>query len=205
MGFSALAFGITPVFAQAPATRPTTKPSVRPARVQTPPTIDGRLDEPAWRNAARVTQFVQRRPLDGAPASEQTEVLLTYDADRLYFGVIAHYSDPALLRANHVDRDQIWEDDRVSVIFDPFLDQQRGYRIAVNGYGVQGDALVSGGSGGSSTSSGPGDTSWNVLFRSRACAIRRAPLGKRTAGDFRSSATSRERTRTSSGRRFPVT
>ena len=54
----------------------------------------------------------------------------------------------SIVRANRVDRDQIWNDDRVSVIFDPFLDQQRGYRFAVNGYGVQGDAMVaSGGTG----------------------------------------------------------
>src|SRR5204862_7291598 len=112
-------------------------------------------------------KFVQRRPLDGAAGSELTDVYLAYDADKLYFGVVAHYSDPALIRANRVDRDQIWNDDRVSIIFDPFLDQQRAYRIAVNGYGVQGDALISGGSsGGGSSSSGPGDTSWNVLFLS---------------------------------------
>ena len=139
------------------------RPSVRPTRVQTPPTIDGRLDDQAWRGAAHITTFVQRRPLDGAPASETTDVYLAYDADQLYVGVVAHYSDPSLVRANRVDRDQIWNDDRVSVLLDPFLDQQRAYRFAVNGYGVQGDALVS---GGSSPTAGPGDTSWNVLFAS---------------------------------------
>src|SRR3954469_8592764 len=142
---------------------PPARPSVRPTRVQTPPVIDGRLDDEAWRAAAHITKFVQRRPLDGAAGSELTDVYLAYDEDRLYFGVVAHYSDPTLIRANRVDRDQIWNDDRVSIIFDPFLDQQRAYRIAVNGYGVQGDALVSGGSG---ATSGPGDTSWNVLFAS---------------------------------------
>ena len=153
-----------PAFAQ--AARPPARPSVRPTRVQPPPVIDGRLDDQAWRGAAHITDFVQRRPLDGAPGSEKTEVYVAYDADRLYFGVVAHYSEPSLIRANRVDRDQIWNDDRVSVIFDPFLDQQRAYRIAVNGYGVQGDALVSGGSSGGTSTAGPGDTSWNVLFAS---------------------------------------
>src|SRR5437773_2452065 len=156
-----LSLAAAPVFAQ--TARPPARPSVRPTRVQTPPVIDGRLDDQAWRGAAHITSFVQRRPLDGVASSEKTDVYAAYDADHLYFGVVAHYSDPSLVRANRVDRDQIWNDDRVSVIFDPFLDQQRAYRIAVNGYGVQGDALVS---GGSSTSSGPGDTSWNVLFAS---------------------------------------
>ena len=148
-------------FAQAPA--------VRPVRVADPPTIDGRLDDPSWKSSARITQFVQRRPLDGAPATERTDIYIAYDSDRLYVGIYAHYSEASLIRANRVDRDQIWNDDRVSVIFDPFRDQQRGYRFAINAYGVQGDALVaSGGSGaaGAASAAGPGDLSWNVLFAS---------------------------------------
>lgn len=151
-------------------------PVASAVRVPQPPTIDGRLDDPAWRTAAHITEFVQRRPLDGAPASEPTDVYVAYDSERIYFGFHAHYSDPALVRANRVDRDQIWNDDRISVIFDPFLDQQRAYRLAVNGYGVQGDALVGsgggrgggggGGRGGGGGNRGDGDISWNVLFTS---------------------------------------
>lgn len=145
------------------------QPSIKPVRVAQPPAIDGRLDDAAWTGAAHITQFVQRRPLDGAPATEQTEIYIAYDSERLYFGIYAHYSDPSLVRANRVDRDQIWSDDRVSVIVDPFRDQQRGYRFAINAYGVQGDALVaSGGTGaaGAASAAGPGDLSWNVLFAS---------------------------------------
>ena len=144
-------------------------PTVRPARILKPPAIDGRLDDPSWTGAAHITQFVQRRPLDGGPATEETEIYIAYDNDRIYFGIYAHYSEPSLIRANRVDRDQIWSDDRVSVIFDPFRDQQRGYRFAINADGVQGDALVaSGGSGAAAAAgvAGPGDLSWNVLFAS---------------------------------------
>src|SRR5688572_3421131 len=144
-------------------------PTVRPARVLKPPTIDGRLDDPSWVNAARITEFVQRRPLDGTPATEQTDVFIAYDSERLYFGIHAYYSESSIVRANRVDRDQIWNDDRVSVIFDPFRDQQRGYRFAINAYGVQGDALVASGGAGAAaaaSASGPGDLSWNVLFAS---------------------------------------
>ena len=44
--------------------------TVRPVRAETPPTVDGVLDDAVWENAARVTEFVQREPLDGAPATE---------------------------------------------------------------------------------------------------------------------------------------
>jgi hypothetical protein len=163
--------GGAPLFAQAqtappiPAASAVVRPSVSPTRVQQPPAIDGRLDDPAWSTAARITEFVQRRPLDGAPATEPTEIYLAYDRDRLYFGIHAHYSEPALVRANRVDRDQIWNDDRISIIFDPFRDQQRGYRLSVNAYGVQGDALMGNSAGGPVTDT-TGDTSWNVLFAS---------------------------------------
>jgi Domain of unknown function (DUF5916)/Carbohydrate family 9 binding domain-like len=168
---AAAALGAGRLFAQgavpAPAASTATHPVVKPTRAQHPPAIDGRLDDQAWQGAAHITDFVQRRPLDGAPASERTDVYLAYDNDHLYVGVIAHYADTSLMRANRVDRDRIWDDDRVSVIFDPFLDQQRAYRVAVNGYGVQGDALISGGSGSAGAAAvGPGDTSWNVLFSS---------------------------------------
>lgn len=146
------------------ATLGSLRPAVKPVRVQAPPLIDGHLSDPVWQTAARVTRFVQTQPLDGDPASERTEVSIAYDKDNLYFGIYAHYSDQSLVRANRVDRDLIWNDDRVSVIFDPFLDQQRAYRFTVNGYGVQGDALVT-------NSGGTGDTSWNVLFASAGALV----------------------------------
>src|SRR5687767_11903754 len=71
-----------------------------------PPTIDGRLDDAAWRSAARIGQFVQTRPLDGVPATEQTVVYVAYDSQGLYFGIHAQYSNPSLVRANRVDRDR---------------------------------------------------------------------------------------------------
>ena len=128
----------------------TGQPTVSAIRTSDPPRIDGRLDDPVWRDAARVTEFVQQRPLEGAPATERTEVLIAYDSQNIYFGIYAYYSDPKLIRANRVDRDQTSGDDTVRVYFDPFLDQQRAYVFSVNGYGVQSDAVL----GGAEASSG---------------------------------------------------
>ena len=130
---------------------------VVPARVPAGPVIDGRLDDDAWSGAVRITDFVQMNPLDGAPASEPTEVYLAYDNNNFYVGVYAHYSDPTLMRANRVERDQTVRDDKLTVYFDPFMDQQRAYVFSVNGYGVQGDAtLDSGGSRGGRRRQGGG-------------------------------------------------
>ena len=100
---------------------------------------------------------MQERPVEGAPATELTDVFAAYDRQKLYFGIHAHYSDPSLIRANRVDRDKTENDDTVAVYFDPFLDRQRGYSMTVNGYGVQGDVILSG-------RDASADRSWDALF-----------------------------------------
>ncbi len=198
---------VSPAAAQT-APEASTARRIEATRTDSPPDVDGRLDDPVWRTAARITRFVQQRPLDGAPATEQTEVLVAYDSQNLYFGIYAHYNDPSIIRANRVDRDQTGRDDTVSLYFDPFLDRQRAYVFSVNGYGVQGDALMGGGGGGEAadgaaggaaltgirpgtpSSRRPADSSRTAgrrrsRFRSRACDTRRRGPARRTAGAFR--------------------
>ena len=151
------------------------RPWVRPTRLDTPPVIDGRLDDEAWRRAAALTDFVQESPLDGAPATENTEVFVAYDDDYLYFGFYAHYGNPSIMRASRVDRDQAMADDLFTVYLDPFLGQQRAYTFDVNAYGVQGDGILNA----AGARGGPGaprggtaipqpDRSWDALFESGA-------------------------------------
>ena len=157
---------------------------VTAVRVEQPPVIDGLLDDDAWTNAARLSTFVQTAPVEGAAASEPTDVYIVYDGENLYVGVRARYGDTGLMRANRADRDQIAEDDTVSLFFDPFRDRQRAYQFTVNGFGVQGDAILNstglrnrtqrraiGARGGGPSDAPPsgipeGDISWDALFLS---------------------------------------
>jgi hypothetical protein len=162
------------------------RPNVTAARTNTPPVIDGNLDDALWKTAAHITSFTQQRPVEGAPATEQTEVSIAYDSRNLYFGIYARYSDPRQIRANRANRDKAVRDDIVSIFFDPFLDHQRAYVFAVNAYGVQSDAMMGsspqagGGGGGGGQGGGGGggqrggggqqndgqDPSWDALFYS---------------------------------------
>ena len=163
------------------------RPGVTAVRTREPPRIDGRLDDAVWQRAAHITEFVQQSPLDGVPATEDTEVYIAFDDAHLYVGMYAHYSDPSIVRASRVDRDRgTFGDDYISVYFDTFLDQKRAYVFSLNGYGVQTDSLLeprSGGGGsrrgggsrgggfsggGGSTFTGVrwGDQSWDALFES---------------------------------------
>ena len=122
-------------------------------RTSRPPVIDGRLDDPVWLDVRPITEFVQTSPVEGAPGTEETEVWLAYDSNNLYLAFYAHYADPRIIRANRAERDEALGDDQMSVLFDPFLDQQRAYLFSVNGYGVSGDSIVNaGGRGGSNRS-----------------------------------------------------
>ena len=156
----------------------TGRKTVRPVPTRTPPAVDGRLDDEVWRDAAVISDFVQREPLDGEPATEDTDVYVAYDSTNLYFAFHAKYDDVTMMRANRVDRDRADRgDDIIRVYLDTFLDQQRAYVFSVNGYGVQGDSIVGGargggfgGGGGRGGGGGPGggiprgDSSWDALF-----------------------------------------
>ena len=140
------------------------RPRVRPTRTDTPPDIDGRLDDEVWRSAALITEFTQQSPLDGAAATEETEVYIAYDDDNIYFAFYAHYEDPSIMRANRVDRDRAPQDDLMTVYFDTFMDQQRGYDFDVNGYGVQGEGIITAGGGRGRGPIPRADRSWDTLF-----------------------------------------
>ena len=148
----------------------TGRPSVTAVRVDVPPRVDGRLDDAIWQQATVVSDFVQTNPVEGAPATEDTEVYIAFDSTHLYIGMHAHYTNPGMVRANRVDRDRAsFSDDTISVYLDTFLDQQRAFVFTLNGYGVQGDSLMGGGGGGGFHGGGGvprGDSSWDALFDS---------------------------------------
>lgn len=110
-------------------------------------TVDGVLDEPAWRAAARLTGFHQYRPVDGRPAAERTEVLLWYSPEAIHVGILAFDSDPGAIRATVADRDNLGNDDRVALFLDTFNDRRRAYFFTVNPLGAQADGIRSEGTG----------------------------------------------------------
>ena len=114
----------------------------RAVRIETPPRVDGVLDEPFWAQIRPVTGFRQRDPVDGAPASERTEVRIAYDNDALYFGFSFFDSEPDRILRAILDRGgRISKDDRVVIALDTYLDRRNGYIFEVGALGTQDDAL----------------------------------------------------------------
>lgn len=116
--------------------------SFRAVRVNTPPVMDGRLDDAVWQQAQRVTDFHQSRPGDHAEPSETTELYVVYTADALYVGARMYDSEPDQIAAPTIRHGQgLPFDDRLVIILDPFNQGRAGYRFETNLNGVRHDAL----------------------------------------------------------------
>jgi hypothetical protein len=108
-------------------------------RVNSTIKVDASLDEEAWNKALTLELKYEFDPLENVPASVRTEVLLIYDADCLYVGFRAYHEDMSALLARLRDRDTIWGDDSVGVIFDTYNDEKRCFSLRCNALGVQMD------------------------------------------------------------------
>src|SRR5437870_5637487 len=104
-------------------------------------TLDGLLDEPAWRDAPVANHFIQNDPHEGEPATFDTEVRVLYDDEAVYIGVFAQDDEPGRIIVNDLKKDfNTSTSDNFSVIFDTFRDERNGYRFTTNPAGAKWDA-----------------------------------------------------------------
>jgi hypothetical protein len=136
----ALLAGVAPALA---AQAVPTPPSVRIPRIEAEVTIDGQLDEAPWQQAARLEGFKQYRPVDARAAEDSTVVLVWYSPTAIHFGILAYDREPGSVRATMANRDNIGNDDAVTVYLDTFNDRRRAYFFGSNALGVQDDGVRS--------------------------------------------------------------
>jgi len=114
----------------------TTATAVRAERA---PVINGRDDDPVWRDAKVITGFRVFDPKEDGDPSFPTEVRVAYDAQNLY--VFARMFDP------HPDsiqpllsrRDVKTQSEQIKLMIDSYHDRRTGYEFAVNPAGVKRD------------------------------------------------------------------
>ncbi|HEU5049966.1 MAG TPA: DUF5916 domain-containing protein, partial [Gemmatimonadales bacterium] len=118
-------------------------PVAQVPRIEAEVSVDGQLDEPAWAQAARLTGFRQYQPVDSRPAEQETEVRVWYSPSAIHFGIIASDASPQSIRATVADRDNLGDEDRVTIYIDTFNDQRRAFIFGVNARGAQEDGVRS--------------------------------------------------------------
>ena len=117
----------------------------RVTRISEKISIDGILDEAAWRGIEPLGEFVQALPYPGKPPTEQTEVRLAYDTNALYIAVRCLGSPPDTLLSTTMARDgNTYTDDNIEIVIDPFHDRRNGYYFMVNPAGAMTDGLIVG-------------------------------------------------------------
>lgn len=107
------------------------------------PSIDGRLDEAVWQDAAILGGFIQRAPSDGQPASEPTEVRVLFDDQSIYVGVWALDSDPdGIIPGERIRDYDVTNSDAVVLIFDTYGDEQNGFVFGTTPAAIEYDGQV---------------------------------------------------------------
>jgi hypothetical protein len=134
-------------------------PTVSAVRVDRSPTVDGRLDDPAWQSATIVTGLVQTDPDEGRQVSESTEVRIVYDRAALYIGARMFDRDPHGIVRLLGRRDVATPSDEFQIMLDTYHDRRTSFLFAVSSSGVQRDAVA--GDDGDDF-----DESWDAVWQS---------------------------------------
>jgi len=140
-------------------------------RVDHPPRLDGTIDDPLWQQASPITDFKQREPYEGQPATERTEVRVLYSRKEIYFGITCHDSLTNGPVATQLRRDVTQElDDYFEIVIDSRHDRRNAYVFQINPLGTQRDALITDEQAGDPQSgeNQDGDTGWDGVWTSEA-------------------------------------
>ncbi len=130
--------GLVPSRGQAPESR-----VARAIRVERAPKLDGTLNDPLWQGAEPITDFRQREPYEGRPATERTEVRVLYTRHEVYFGIACYDSDPKSIVATELRRDLPQTlDDSFEILIDSTHDRRNAYVFQINPLGAQVDGLI---------------------------------------------------------------
>jgi hypothetical protein len=123
-------------------------------------TIDGILDEDAWKDTFVATNFFLNFPVDTALAPYQTEARVTFNEHFLYVSFVCYDDDKPYI-VQSLKRDFDFENnDNVCFEIGPYNDKQNGFFFVVTPYGVQLEGTVSGGGTGDDSYSDQWDNKW---------------------------------------------
>ncbi|MHB9027342.1 MAG: carbohydrate binding family 9 domain-containing protein [Candidatus Latescibacterota bacterium] len=134
-------FSTLTVFSQTPSGTPV----FNAFRTGSPPVIDGCLDDPCWQNAEPVTDFTQRQPHMGDPATFPIAVRIAYDSDHIYLAFEIHCGDPDKLISTVLQRDGAVNgyDDHFGFRLDTFHNHRDLYYFYINPKGTRLDGHAS--------------------------------------------------------------
>jgi len=136
--------------------------TVRATRVDGPPRVDGALDDEVYSLVEPANGFIQQEPYEGQPATEKTDIWVTFDDENVYVGGRYWDSQPPgrwVTTEMRRDYNNITQNENVSVVFDTFHDRRNGFFFQTTPLGAIRDQIF--------TDEGNQNTSWNTIWSVR--------------------------------------
>jgi hypothetical protein len=132
--------------------------TTRAVRLDTALRLDGRLDEPLYETVMPISDFIQNEPVNDTPASERTEVWISFDDDKVYVSLRAYESQPDRMIANEMRRDSntLLQNENFAFQFDTFFDGRSSVVFQFNPIGGRWD--------GQAASEGSLNSDWNPVW-----------------------------------------
>ncbi|MGZ3752567.1 MAG: DUF5916 domain-containing protein, partial [Mucilaginibacter sp.] len=133
-------------------------------KTNTPPKIDGILDDDIWKNVPVATDFVELLPVAGLHEKneDRTEIKIIYDNTAIYIAARMYEKDPGKIARELTTRDSVANDDFLGILIDTYHDGLNGSGFFVTAAGAQYDAKYSPGPNGVNE-----DATWNAVWESK--------------------------------------
>lgn len=108
--------------------------------------VDGKLGESDWLSAQQTSPFFRILPIDTGYADAATTVMLTYDDQYLYMGVICQEGKEGDMIVESLKRDfSFSKNDNFLVFMDTYNDQTNGFSFGASAAGAQWDGIQANG------------------------------------------------------------
>jgi Domain of unknown function (DUF5916) len=144
----------------------TERPTLAAKKVAKSIKIDGKLDEPAWKDASEANNLIEFRPTPFKPSAStnRTETFLMYNDEGIYFGGKCYEQTMDSISRELVGRDGFGNNDFIGISFDTYKDNQNGFEYFITPLSEQFDAKISVGN----NNNGGEDFSWNAVWEGKS-------------------------------------
>jgi hypothetical protein len=133
--------------------------SYQTVRTTAPPHIDGILDDGCWAEDGEWSHtFVQQKPDEGKPETEETRMKILYDNHNIYVAFRNFDSEPAKINRWMSPRDNL-KGDAVCLVVDSYDDRRTGFAFILTAGGTLCDFLC--------FNSSDDDYTWNAVWEGR--------------------------------------
>jgi hypothetical protein len=136
--------------------------TVRAIKLTAPLTLDGVLAEPVYTKEAPFGGLIQVAPDAGAPATERSDLWITYDDRNIYLSCRCYETAPPdewIVNELRRDTGGLRNNEHVGVLFDTFYDRRSGFAFYTNPLGARADYSI--------VDEGQSNTDWNPVWTSK--------------------------------------